>query len=81
MSKKTNKVEKEPVMDQYIYETPIDEVMSQGFGRYSKYVLQERAVPDVRDGLKPVQSCLQLINSRPSILTQACLINEPNYIH
>lgn len=55
MSKKTNKVEKEPVVDQYIYETPIDEVMSQGFGRYSKYVLQERAVPDVRDGLKPVQ--------------------------
>ena len=25
------------------------------FGRYSKYIIQERALPDVRDGLKPVQ--------------------------
>ena len=24
-------------------------------GRYSKYIIQERALPDVRDGLKPVQ--------------------------
>ncbi len=38
-----------------IIDNSIDEVMSSGFGRYSKYVLQERAVPDVRDGLKPVQ--------------------------
>ena len=45
----------EETFEQCIIETPIDEVMSQGFGRYSKYVLQERAVPDVRDGLKPVQ--------------------------
>lgn len=54
MSKKQNVVE-EVANDRYIVETPIDEVMSQGFGRYSKYVLQERAVPDVRDGMKPVQ--------------------------
>ncbi|MDD7735192.1 MAG: DNA topoisomerase IV subunit A [Bacilli bacterium] len=53
MSKKNVQVEEE--IEQTIIETPIDEVMSQGFGRYSKYVLQERAVPDVRDGLKPVQ--------------------------
>ena len=45
----------EEVLNEEIIITPIDEVMSQGFGRYSKYVLQERAVPDVRDGLKPVQ--------------------------
>lgn len=38
-----------------IIESSLDDIMSQGFGRYSKYVLQERAVPDVRDGLKPVQ--------------------------
>ena len=25
------------------------------FGRYSKYIIQERAIPDIRDGLKPVQ--------------------------
>ena len=48
-------VEIEESFDQEIISTPINEVMSQGFGRYSKYVLQERAVPDVRDGLKPVQ--------------------------
>ena len=42
-------------INEVIYENSLDEVMSQGFGRYSKYVLQERAVPDVRDGLKPVQ--------------------------
>jgi len=38
-----------------IIQNEIEEVLSNGFGRYSKYVLQERAVPDVRDGLKPVQ--------------------------
>ncbi|MBR1413187.1 MAG: DNA topoisomerase IV subunit A [Bacilli bacterium] len=29
--------------------------METGFGRYSKEIIQERALPDVRDGLKPVQ--------------------------
>ena len=29
--------------------------MGQSFGRYSKYIIQDRAIPDVRDGLKPVQ--------------------------
>ena len=53
MAKKNVNIEE--VFEQNIIESPIDEVMSQGFGRYSKYVLQERAVPDVRDGLKPVQ--------------------------
>ena len=53
MAKKNVKIEE--TFEQCIIETPINEVMSQGFGRYSKYVLQERAVPDVRDGLKPVQ--------------------------
>ena len=38
-----------------IIENNIEDILSTGFGRYSKYVLQERAVPDVRDGLKPVQ--------------------------
>ncbi len=29
--------------------------MGESFGRYSKYIIQDRAIPDVRDGLKPVQ--------------------------
>lgn len=33
----------------------LDTIMSDRFGRYSKYVIQGRALPDVRDGLKPVQ--------------------------
>lgn len=33
----------------------LDEIMEDGFGRYSKEIIQERALPDVRDGLKPVQ--------------------------
>lgn len=33
----------------------LESVMSDRFGRYSKYIIQERALPDVRDGLKPVQ--------------------------
>src|SRR5690625_452619 len=36
-------------------ELPIEEVMGDRFGRYSKYIIQDRALPDVRDGLKPVQ--------------------------
>lgn len=34
---------------------PLEEVVGDRFGRYSKYIIQERALPDVRDGLKPVQ--------------------------
>lgn len=34
---------------------PLEDIMSERFGRYSKYVIQERALPDARDGLKPVQ--------------------------
>ncbi|VHA69489.1 topoisomerase IV subunit [Streptococcus pyogenes] len=29
--------------------------MGERFGCYSKYIIQERALPDIRDGLKPVQ--------------------------
>ncbi len=38
-----------------IEKTPIENIFAQRFGRYSKYIIQERALPDVRDGLKPVQ--------------------------
>ena len=33
----------------------LEDIMSDRFGRYSKYIIQERAIPDARDGLKPVQ--------------------------
>src|SRR5699024_3970195 len=36
-------------------ELPLERVIGERFGRYSKYIIQERALPDVRDGLKPVQ--------------------------
>lgn len=40
---------------QKIQELTLEEVMGDRFGRYSKSIIQERALPDVRDGLKPVQ--------------------------
>ncbi|KQO17319.1 DNA gyrase subunit A [Paenibacillus sp. Leaf72] len=33
----------------------LEEIVGDRFGRYSKYIIQDRAIPDVRDGLKPVQ--------------------------
>ncbi|KRL75248.1 DNA topoisomerase IV subunit A [Secundilactobacillus paracollinoides] len=39
----------------HIQELTLEEVMSDRFGRYSKSIIQERALPDIRDGLKPVQ--------------------------
>ncbi|WP_338985714.1 DNA topoisomerase IV subunit A [Spiroplasma endosymbiont of Diplazon laetatorius] len=33
----------------------LEDLMGDRFGRYAKYIIQERALPDVRDGLKPVQ--------------------------
>ena len=38
-----------------IYNYSLEEIMGESFGRYSKYIIQDRAIPDVRDGLKPVQ--------------------------
>ena len=38
-----------------IYDYSLEEIMGERFGKYSKYIIQDRAIPDVRDGLKPVQ--------------------------
>ncbi|MBQ3001969.1 MAG: DNA topoisomerase IV subunit A [Bacilli bacterium] len=50
----------------------LEDIMGDRFGRFSKYVIQERALPDVRDGLKPVQRRilfalykLRLFNDKP----------------
>lgn len=46
-------------LDNYMEETfeyeKLEDVIGDRFGRYSKYIIQDRAIPDVRDGLKPVQ--------------------------
>ena len=42
-------------MEEKIIYSPLEDIFGDRFGRYSKYIIQERALPDVRDGLKPVQ--------------------------
>ncbi|WP_026366380.1 DNA topoisomerase IV subunit A [Salinicoccus albus] len=42
-------------MADHIQQIQLEDVIGDRFGRYSKYVIQDRAIPDVRDGLKPVQ--------------------------
>ncbi|MCK7488524.1 MAG: hypothetical protein MZU97_25795 [Bacillus subtilis] len=46
-------------IDQFVEEkiiaTNLENIVGDAFGRYSKYIIQDRALPDVRDGLKPVQ--------------------------
>ena len=51
MAKKEKAVE----IIEKIYDYTLEEIMGERFGRYSKYIIQDRAIPDVRDGLKPVQ--------------------------
>ena len=38
-----------------IHDYALEEIMGDRFGRYAKSIIQDRAIPDVRDGLKPVQ--------------------------
>ena len=38
-----------------IYDYTLEEIVGDRFGRYAKSIIQDRAIPDVRDGLKPVQ--------------------------
>ena len=38
-----------------IYDYTLEDIMGERFGSYSKYIIQDRAIPDARDGLKPVQ--------------------------
>ncbi|CEG27402.1 DNA topoisomerase IV subunit A [Bacillus sp. B-jedd] len=42
-------------MTEKFRDLPLEDVLGDRFGRYSKYIIQERALPDARDGLKPVQ--------------------------
>ena len=51
------KKETEEIIDMQsrIHDYTLEDIMGERFGRYSKYIIQDRAIPDVRDGLKPVQ--------------------------
>lgn len=42
-------------LEENIISVNLEDVVGERFGRYSKYIIQDRALPDVRDGLKPVQ--------------------------
>lgn len=53
MAKK--KVIEQEVINENIQDSPLEFVMGDRFATYAKYVIQDRAIPDVRDGLKPVQ--------------------------
>ncbi len=44
-----------PTHVETIADFPLEEIMGERYASYAKYVIQERAIPDVRDGLKPVQ--------------------------
>ncbi len=46
---------KEETIVEKIYDYTLEEIMGDRFGRYAKSIIQDRAIPDVRDGLKPVQ--------------------------
>ena len=45
----------EEIFEEKISTEPLEDVMSDRYATYAKYVIQDRAIPDVRDGLKPVQ--------------------------
>jgi len=38
-----------------VHDYALEDIMGDSFGRYAKTIIQDRALPDVRDGLKPVQ--------------------------
>lgn len=48
MAKKTE-------VESVVVRAPLDDLISERYGDYAKYIIQDRALPDARDGLKPVQ--------------------------
>ena len=45
----------ETIVEADVVESSLEDILADRFSRYSKYIIQERALPDARDGLKPVQ--------------------------
>lgn len=63
---------KKKVQKETLETVDINDVLSNGYSEYAKYVIQSRAIPDVRDGMKPVQRRIlysmyrnKLFNSKP----------------
>lgn len=54
-SKQKKKDEHAPEQSPAVVESSLEDILADRFNRYSKYIIQERALPDARDGLKPVQ--------------------------
>lgn len=52
--KKQNEASVE-VAEPKVVDSALEDIIGDRFSRYSKYIIQERALPDARDGLKPVQ--------------------------
>ncbi len=46
---------KEEQILEKIFDYTLEDIMGERFASYSKYIIQDRAIPDARDGLKPVQ--------------------------
>ena len=55
MAKKKTEPVEEVIIEEKISDEPLEDVMGDRYATYAKYVIQDRAIPDVRDGLKPVQ--------------------------
>ena len=57
-------------IDKLLEEESLESVIETRFGKYSKYIIQDRALPDVRDGLKPVQRrilyAMWMLNLKPN---------------
>lgn len=51
---KKNKPTPKPIVEK-INVAPLEDIMGERYATYAKYVIQDRAIPDLRDGLKPVQ--------------------------
>ena len=57
---------KEKEVKHNVLKNSLEDIMADRFARYSKYIIQERALPDARDGLKPVQRLSLIHISEPT---------------
>ncbi|MFI3252625.1 MAG: DNA topoisomerase IV subunit A [bacterium] len=78
MAKKKDKID--ILIEERILDEKLEDIIGERFGRYSKYIIQERAIPDVRDGLKPVQRrilyCMDLMNLSNKKVKSAQVVGE-----
>ncbi len=63
---------------QEVQEMTLEEVKGDRFGRYSKYIIQERALPDIRDGLKPVHARILFSMNKDGNTLIKAFVNQPN---